>query len=75
MVETTEIQVPDIIAFSSEEFPIGFFNSEKKPIADTEFRYVADDDRPLTDKTDSSGLLKVRAKKFPPRVVSLSLPA
>lgn len=76
MVETTEIQVPDIIPYSSGEFPIEFIYREvDKPVADTEFRYAADNDNPQTGTTDAAGLLKVRARKFPPQTISLSLPA
>jgi hypothetical protein len=76
MVETTEIQVPDIIPYSSEVFPIKvIYRDENKPVADTQFRYAADDDKSQTGTTDTHGLLKVRARKFPPHTISLSLPA
>lgn len=74
MVETTEIQVPDIVPYSTEEFPIEFIcREENKPVAGTEFRYAADNDKALTGTTDTNGLLKVRARKFPPQTISLSL--
>ena len=75
MVETTEINVPDIVPYSTEEFPIQFFDSEKKPVADTEFRYAADNDRPLTGRTDANGLIRVKVKNYPPQNILLSLPA
>lgn len=76
MVETTEIQVPDIIPYSSEVFPIEFIYHEgDKPVADTEFRYAADNDRLLTGRTDANGLMRVKVRNYPPRNILLSLPA
>jgi len=74
MVESNEIRVPDIIPYSTETYPIEFFDSGKKPVADTDFRYSVDNDKILTGTTDANGLLKARVKKYPPQTISLSLP-
>ncbi|MDD1682436.1 MAG: hypothetical protein LUO98_01260 [Methanoregula sp.] len=75
MVDSTEIQVPDIAPYSMAEFPVEFFNSEKKPVANTAFRYTVDKGKTLTGQTDVNGLLKVKVKTPPPREIALSLPA
>jgi hypothetical protein len=75
MVNSIEIKVPDIVPYSTQEFPLEFFDSGKKPVADTEFRYAADNDKTLTGKTDANGVLNVRVRNYPPRNISLSLPA
>jgi hypothetical protein len=75
MVDSAEIQVPDITPYATEEFPIDFFDSGKKPVADTAFRYTVDKGKTLTGETDVNGLLKVKVKTPPPQEIALSLPA
>jgi hypothetical protein len=75
MVESTEIQVPDITPYSTAEFLIEFFHGDKKPVATTEFSYTVDKGKTLTGQTDENGLLKVKVKTPPPKEIALSLPA
>ncbi|MFA5268521.1 MAG: hypothetical protein WC379_11170 [Methanoregula sp.] len=73
MVENTEIQVPDIGPYATAEFPVEFFDSERKPVADTEFTYTVDKGKTLTGQTDENGLMKIKVKIPPPRDIALSL--
>lgn len=75
MVDSTEIQVPDISPSSMAEFLIEFFYSDKKPVATTEFNYSVDKDKTRSGQTDENGVLKVKVKTPPPQNIALSLPA
>jgi hypothetical protein len=73
MVESTEINIPDISPYSTAEFLIEIYDSEKNPVAATEFSYTVDTGKTLSGQTDENGVLKVRIKTPPPREIALSL--
>jgi hypothetical protein len=75
MVDSTDIQVPDITPSSAAEFLIEFLKSDKKPVATTAFNYSVDKGKTLSGETDGNGVLKVKVKTPPPREIALSLPA